>query len=200
MNAHLPKQILPLALATIAVVAAAASPAFADSDSCWNSCVTMAIPSSPDGVRTRLDGTADAELWPPSHELRTIRISALNNRGVACDVTIHDVRQDEAPGVAGSGATIDDAVGCDNDGRESTVQLRSDRADDGNGRAYQISFRLQDPDCGHTPVADEVLVVVPKDQSVAHDLQPDVDEDMLTASYSGSALECAPPQRDVRLR
>lgn len=200
MNAYIPKQILPVALAAALVVAAAATPAFADTDTCWNSCVTMAIPSSPDGVRTRLDGSADAELWPPSHELRTIRISALNNRGVACDVTIDDVRQDEARGVAGSGATIDDAVGCDNDGHESTVQLRSDRADDGNGRAYQIRFRLQDPDCSPTTVADEVLVVVPKDQDVARDLRPDVDEDMLTASYSGSSLECAPPQRDARLR
>ncbi|MFN2377135.1 MAG: hypothetical protein ABR538_11400 [Candidatus Binatia bacterium] len=199
MKVHLSKQLFPLALAAL-VLAPVGRAALADSDSCSNSCVTMAIPSSADGVRTRLDGTADAELWPPSHELRTIRISALNNRAVACDVTIDDVRQDEAPGVAGSGATIDDAVGCDNDGHESTVQLRSDRADDGNGRAYQISFRMQDPDCGRTAKADEVLVVVPKDQSVVTDLRPDVDEDMLTASYSGLSLQCAPPQRDARLR
>jgi hypothetical protein len=181
------------------MVAVAGSAAFAAAADCSNTCVTMAIPSSPDGVYTKLDGTADAALWPPTHELRTIRISALNNRAAECDVTINDVRQDEAPGVAGSGAKIDDAVNCNNEGHQSSVQLRSDRADSGDGRGYQISFHLDDPDCSKQVRTDEVLVVVPRDQSVARSLWPALDESTLTASYSGSALQCTPPQRDARL-
>ncbi|MFN2428165.1 MAG: hypothetical protein ABR587_17155 [Candidatus Binatia bacterium] len=186
-----------VALAGTAILGLAGTASVAIADTCSNTCVTMAIPRSSDGVQTRLDGSADAVLWPPSRELRKIVISALNNRGASCDVTIDDVRQDEAPGVAGSGATLEDAVNCDNAGVESSVELRSDRDDDGNGRAYEISFRLKDPDCRRHARADEVVVVVPRDESVTS-LKPDVDG-ALTASYAGSALECAPPQRDARL-
>lgn len=200
MKAYSSKHLV-LASMVLTVVAVVGSVAIAAAASCSNTCVTMAIPSSPDGVYTKLDGTADAALWPPTHELRTIRISALNNRGANCDVTIEDVRQDEAPGVAGSGAKIDDAVNCDNEGHESSVQLRSDREDNGDGRGYQIRFHLNDPDCGKQAKADEVLVVVPRDQSVARSLKPAVEDDStLTASYSGSQLQCSPSQRDARLQ
>jgi hypothetical protein len=52
------------ALAAAAVMLAAAA-SHAGGESCSNSCVTMAIPAA-DGVYTRLDGTADAVLWPPT--------------------------------------------------------------------------------------------------------------------------------------
>jgi len=199
MKLYSSNHLVPTVLA-IAIVAGSAAVAAAETASCSNSCVTMAIPASADGVYTKLDGTADAALWPPTHELRTIRISALNKRGADCDVTIEDVRQDEAPGMAGSGAKIDDAVNCDNEGHESSVQLRSDREDNGDGRGYQIRFHMDDPDCGKQAKADEVTVVVPRDQSVARSLKPAVeDESTLTASYSGSQLQCSPPQRDARL-
>jgi len=195
MNAH----CLKLIAATTLCIAVFGTTAFAAGETCSNSCVTMAIPRSDDGVVTRLDGTADAALWPPSHELRKIRIAALNDRGQSCNVTIDDVRQDEAPGTAGSGAPIDDARNCDNQGDESTVELRSDREDDGNGRSYQISFHLDDPDCSRSARADEVVIVVPRDQSTTTSLKSEVDESSLTASYAASRLHCAPPQRDARL-
>lgn len=185
--------------AAVVVVVAAATHGNAGSGSCSNSCVTMAIPAAA-GVHTRLDGTADAVLWPPGHELRVIRISALNENGTRCDVTIDDVRQDEAPALAGSGVTIDDAVHCDNQGLESTVRLRSARAENGDGRGYRISFRLEDPACGGQARLDEVLVAVPREQAPATSLEAMVDGSTLIASYSGTALQCSPPQRDARLR
>lgn len=192
------KKCISGALAAAAVVLTGAA-SDARGTACSNSCVTMAIPAA-DGVHTRLDGTADAVLWPPTRELRTIRISALNEFGAGCDVTIDDVRQDEAPTLAGSGATIDDAVLCDNQGLESSVRLRSARAENGDGRGYRISFRLEDPNCGGQARLDEVLVAVPREQAATTSLEPLVDEGTVTASYSGSALQCSPPQRDARLR
>jgi hypothetical protein len=195
MNAHSLKRIAAAAL----VVAVADSAAFAGGKACTNSCVTMAVPRS-DGVHTRLDGTADAALWPPTHELRQIRVAALNDGGKSCNVTIDDVLQDEAPGVTGGGGTIDDAVHCDNEGEESTVELRSDRDDTGNGRFYKISFHLEDPDCSNATKTDEVVIVVPLGRSTATSLEAAVDHSPLTASYASSSLQCAPPQRDARLR
>ena len=137
-----------------------------------------------------------AVLWPPSKEFRDIQISALNNQGVECDVTIGDVRQDESPRVAGDGATVDDAVGCNNEGHSSTVALRSERASNGDGRAYYISFRLDDPDCSSSAKADEVLVAVPREESITS-LKSYADvESTLTASYSGPELECTPRDDD----
>lgn len=195
MNARLPRGIAATALA--AAVLGTTTPA--NSGTCPNTCVTMAIPRSGDGVHTKLDGSADAVLWPPTHELRKIHVAALNDHGARCNVTIDDVRQDEAPGTAGSGTLIDDAVHCDNQGEESTVELRSDRKDDGDGRAYLIRFHLDDPDCSKSARTDEVVVVVPRDQSTATSLKSEVNESTLTASYAGSALQCAPLQRDARL-
>jgi len=194
MNAQSRRQLLAIG-ATITIVGCAS---IASSETCSNSCVTMAIPSSPEGVQTKLDGTADAALWPPGPDLRPIRISALNDRGSACDVTISDVRQDESPGMSGTGTPIDDAVNCSNDGKESSVELRGNRADDGNGRSYHIRFMLDDPDCGITALADEVLVVVPRDEKTTSLKSSAEDEGTLTASYSGSTLECT-PRNDDRL-
>ena len=111
----------------LSVVGVVASTAIARSENCTNTCVTMAIPRTT-GVETKLDGTSDAVLWPPSEDLRTIRIAAENLRGAACDVTINDVRQDEPPAVTSDGVAIDDAVNCRNAGDSSSVDLRSDRA------------------------------------------------------------------------
>jgi hypothetical protein len=130
-------------------------------------------------------------LWPPSQDLRKIRISALNNRDVACDVTIADVRQDEAPTVTGGGAKIDDATNCSNVGTESTVDLRSKRGESGDGRFYHIAIRMDDPDCRKAGRDDEVLILVPRDDSETK-LKFDAESNQLIASYSGPALNCAP--------
>src|SRR5690349_15595792 len=183
--------------AAIAAAAITGSAALAFAGSCSNTCATVAIPRT-DGVVTKLDGTADAALWPPSHELRTIRISALNDRNTACDVTIEDVLQDEKPATSSNGAPIDDVSGCVNDGQASTIQLRSDRDEAGNGRSYHVRISLADPDCTKDDRSDEVLVEVPKSDKTTS-LQPDADVNDLVPSYSGDALACVPQQDPERL-
>jgi hypothetical protein len=183
--------------AAIAAAAIAGSAAVAFADSCSNTCTTVAIPRT-DGVITKLDGTADAALWPPSHELRTIRISALNDQNTACDVTIEDVLQDEKRATTSGGAPIDDAAGCVNDGEASTIQLRSDRAEGGNGRSYHVLVSLSDPSCTSEDKSDEILVEVPIRDGTT-DLQPDADVNNLFPSYSGDALACVPQHDPDRL-
>jgi hypothetical protein len=169
----------------------------ARSQSCVNSCVTVAIPRA-DGVVTKLDGSADAALWPPSQELRTITISALNERNTPCDVTIDDVLQDETPAMTKGGAPIDDAVGCVNDGVKSTIQLRSDRDQDGNGRSYHVMVSLTDPDCTASAKDDELLISVPQTET-SSSLQPDPDVNNLIPSYNGDALACVPEDQADRV-
>jgi hypothetical protein len=187
------KHALAVAAASAGVVSLASN---AWSESCANTCVTVAIPHA-EGVMTKLDGSADAVLWPPSQELRTIQISALNDRNTACDVTINDVLQDEKPAMSASGAPIDDAVGCVNDGEKSTIQLRSDRAKDGNGRSYHVMVSLNDPDCTASAKGDEIVIDVPQTQTT--DLQPDPDVNNLIPSYRGDALACVPEQEPDRV-
>lgn len=194
MNAH---RVIRMAT-TVLAVALGDSASFASGKACSNTCVTMAVPGT-DGVQTILDGTADAALWPPTRELREIRIAALNNGGRSCDVTIDDVQQDEAPGVTGSGRPIDDAVHCANDGDESTVELRSERDAAGDGRLYRIRFHLADPDCTRARKNDHLAIVVPLDPGARTSLKAVESERPLTASHADSALECTPPQRDARL-
>jgi len=191
---ELTKRVLAATVAAAGVVSLASS---AWSESCTNSCVTVAIPRA-EGVVTKLDGSADAALWPPSQELRTISISALNDRNMACDVTIHDVLQDEKPAVSSSGAPIDDVSGCVNDGEKSTIQLRSDRARDGNGRAYHVKVSLADPDCTASAKDDEVLIAVPQSEKPAS-LLPDADVGNFYPSYSGDALACVPEHKPDRM-
>jgi hypothetical protein len=188
------KHALVVAAASAGVVTLASA---AWSESCTNSCVTVAIPRA-EGVITKLDGSADAALWPPTRELRTIEISALNDRNVACDVTINDVLQDENPAVSATGAPIDDAVGCVNDGEKSTIQLRSDRSKDGNGRAYHLMVSLTDPDCTASAKEDEVVVAVPQAEFTAS-IAPDPDVNNLIPSYRGDALACVPEQEPDRV-
>ncbi len=188
------KHALAVAIATAGVISSAPG---AWSQTCTNTCVTVAIPHA-EGVTTKLDGSADAVLWPPSQELRTIRISALNDRNGECDVTIDDVLQDEKPALSASGMPIDDAVGCMNDGQQSTIQLRSDRSKDGNGRSYHVKISLADPDCSASAKSDEVLIAVPQTVT-SNSLQPDPDVNNLIPSYRGDALACVPEQQPDRV-
>jgi len=192
------KQHAPQIFAATAVVLAAFA-SNAGAGSCSNTCATMAIARTSDGVITKLDGTADAALWPPDDDLRVIRISSINDRGFACDVDITDVQQNEPRAVAANGTPIDDAVGCANDGETSTIQLRAKRSNAGDGRSYHVDIAMKDPDCVSSSKADEVVVVVPRTEEEATltaGLQPLDDQGALTASYSGGALQCSPRQDD----
>lgn len=154
-----------------------------------NSCVA-AVDGPQQGVHSQFDGSADAVAWPPNHKLRTVRISAQNDDGDPCNVTITDARQDEAQVGEGSGSASPDASNCSNAGNESVIDLRGERSGLGTGRYYHVTYTMDDPDAPMMPKTGDARVLVPHDQGTAH-LGTWVDEGPLFASYSGAMLSCA---------
>jgi hypothetical protein len=139
----------------------------AQAQTCPNSCVG-AVDGPRQGVHSQFDGSADSILWPPNHKLRTIEISAQNEQGNPCNVTINNVAQDEPVTGEGSGNTSPDAANCSNAGDASYVDLRGERSGLGTGRYYNVAYTMDDPDCPTMPAMDTALVLVPHDQGVAH--------------------------------
>ncbi|HEY2773113.1 MAG TPA: hypothetical protein VGK20_03570 [Candidatus Binatia bacterium] len=184
-----------LLLACIVVQPTVARSGGAKAGQCSNTCTTMAIPASADGVRTRLDGWADATLWPPDRGFRTIHISALDARDTACKVTITDVRQDEALATDRRGVDVADATNCSNARASASVDLRSERDQAGDGRMYHVAIRMEDPRCAKAARTDEVLVAVPREETAA---PPKVEADAsdLRSSYAGDSLQCRPHEAD----
>ena len=118
-------------------------------------------------------------------------ISAENDQGDPCIVTITDARQDEPvnePG-AGAGNTSPDAAMCGDAGNESTVQLRGERNGTGRGRYDHIVYTMADPDCAQ-PAADEARILVPHDQGSVR-MANWVDEGSVFASYEDATLVCS---------
>lgn len=170
-------------IAVILATSVAALLAASSTQAQMNTC-TAFVDGPREGVHSRFDGSAEAVLWPPNHKLREVRISAENQNGNACDVTITDVRQDEPVDGMGSGNTSPDAANCDNAGNTSTVELRGERSGMGTGRYYHVMFTMDDPDAPAMPTQDEALILVPHDQGVAH-LDTWIDEGPLFSSFDG---------------
>ena len=86
-------------------------------------------------------GRADpASLWPPNHKMESVQIVGIadpNNDAVTISVT--KVTQDEPVTGQGDGDTSPDAVR-----QGSTVQLRAERAGNGDGRVYNVGFTADD--------------------------------------------------------
>jgi hypothetical protein len=158
-------------LAVVAVIALGLAGA-ASAQICQNTC-TAAISGPKQGVHTQFDTSADAILWPPNHKLDTILITAENEQGDSCDVTITSTTQDEPVTGAGSGNTSPDAANCDNscgtDANSACIDLRAERSGQlKDGRYYHVNFNMSDPDCPTTPAMDAAIVLVPHDQGNAH--------------------------------
>jgi hypothetical protein len=139
---------------------------------CQNTC-SAAISGPKQGVHTQFEGGADAILWPPNHKLDTILITAENDQGDSCNVTITSTTQDEPVTGSGSGNTSPDAANCDNscgtDANSACIDLRAERSGSlKDGRFYHVNFNMDDPDCPTTPAMDAAIVLVPHDQGVAH--------------------------------
>jgi hypothetical protein len=131
-----------------------------------NTCVG-AVDAARQGRHTATE-TADGIFWPPNHKLRAVAISAENDDGDPCDVTITGVAQDEATTGFGSGNFTPDAANCSNAGDTSTVDLRGERAGTGTGRYYTITYTMEDPDYPVEEKTGTATLLVPHDQGVAH--------------------------------
>jgi hypothetical protein len=109
-----------------------------------------------------------ATLWPPNHKYVTFNVSNLvtsvsdncdSSIGVG-DVTITNVTSDEPENTAGDGNTLNDIVIA---GNCQSVQLRSERIGNGNGRVYTITVQVTDSN-GNTSSAT-IKVKVPQSQN-----------------------------------
>jgi len=109
-------------------------------------------------------------LWPPNHKYATFNVSDLvTSVADNCDtsvglgsVRITKVTSDELEDSGGDGSTLNDiviAADC------KSVQLRSERAGNGNGRVYTITLKVTDAS-GNTSTAT-VKVSVPHSQNGA---------------------------------
>jgi len=107
-------------------------------------------------------------LWPPNHKYETFTVSDfVTSASDLCDpsislssVKIAMVTSDEANNSGGDGNTNNDiviAADC------KSVQLRSERSGNGNGRVYTITFKATDAS-GNVGTAT-AKVTVPKSQN-----------------------------------
>lgn len=183
------KKQTQLALATLALLCAGAAQAQTVGNSCQgyvDSPFEGGHVSSTDVSGTPVNGV----FWPPNHKLRTVTISAENQNGHPCDVTITDARQDEPITGAGSGNFSPDAANCSNAGNDSKIDLRGERAGTGTGRFYTVTYTMHDPDFPAQDKNGTATLLVPHDQGVVH-MDTYVNEGPIFASYDTATLSCA---------
>lgn len=100
-------------------------------------------------------------LWPPNHKMNNITIQGIVDAdGDAINIIIDSITQDEALNAKGNGDgnTSPDAAGVGAD----TAQIRAERAGNGDGRVYEISFTADDGNGGIC--SGSVTVGVPHDK------------------------------------
>jgi hypothetical protein len=106
---------------------------------------------------------AHVDLWPANHELIPIDVLAATGitdpDGDAVTITVDSVTQDEPVNGTGSGDTSPDASGLGT----GTAQIRAERAGNGNGRVYRISFAATDGRGGSC--TGQLAVTVPHSQN-----------------------------------
>lgn len=101
-------------------------------------------------------------IWPPNLQMVDISIQGVTDEdGDPVDVVITSIMQDEPVDADGNGDghTSPDGAGIGTD----TAQVRAERAGDGNGRVYHISFSADDGEGG--TCEGTVTVGVPHDES-----------------------------------
>jgi hypothetical protein len=117
-------------------------------------------------------------LWPPNHKYATVNLTDLVTSVVDnCDATvgvgsvkIASVSSDEPDNSGGDGNTINDIVIAANC---KSVQLRSERMGDGNGRVYTITFKVTDASGNVSTATAKVTVPHSQNGSAAVDDGPD---------------------------
>jgi hypothetical protein len=121
--------------------------------------VTIDINTPPDCTPVTPDQTV---FWPPNHSLHLITISGGTDAdGDTVTLTIDGVTQDEPVNATGDGSTGPDAFLVP--GESDQVELRAERAGNGDGRVYRIAFTGDDGRGG--TCTGVVRVSVPKSQN-----------------------------------
>jgi YVTN family beta-propeller protein len=96
--------------------------------------------------------------WPPNHKMVPVEIVGVTDPdNDQVTITVTGVTQDEPVNNTGDGDTSPDAVI-----QGDTVLLRAERAGDGNGRVYQVTFTADDGNNGIC--TGNVTVCVPHDR------------------------------------
>ena len=99
-------------------------------------------------------------LAPPNHQWVPIAINGVTDAdGDRVGITVTGIFQDEPVNGLGDGDTAPDGAGVGT----ATAQVRAERAGNGNGRVYHITFSATDGRGGSC--GGEVIVRVPRDQS-----------------------------------
>jgi hypothetical protein len=117
------------------------------------------------------------ELWPPNHKYKTIKVTDfVTSASDLCDpgvninsVKIAKVTSDEPNNSAGDGNTTNDiviAADC------KSVQVRSERKGNADGRVYTITFKVTDSSGNSTTVTAKVTVPHSQNGSPAVDSGP----------------------------
>jgi hypothetical protein len=107
-------------------------------------------------------------LWPPNGDMVPVTLSGASDPdGDPVSIVITEVRQDEPVG------SEPDAVIVDAD----TVELRSERDGNGDGRVYHIFFTVTDPS-GETCAGEVRVATVPHDQASEANID-DIDQGAL---------------------
>jgi hypothetical protein len=110
-----------------------------------------------------LDPNRPMNLWPPNHQYHSFTVtdfvlSATDNCDPTVDVSdvyITNITSDEVEDGVGDGNTLNDitiAADC------KSFQLRAERSVVGDGRVYNITFKVQDAQGNFTTVAAQVTV------------------------------------------
>jgi hypothetical protein len=99
-------------------------------------------------------------LWPPNHKYVTVQatLAPSDDADPNPAITLLSVTSDEPDSGTGSGDKPNDIVIVDDD----TFKLRAERAGNGDGRIYTITYQVTDA-CGNSATYS-AIVTVPHDQ------------------------------------
>ncbi len=123
--------------------------------------VDVTVRNSNDPPTCDLAVAEPEELWPPNHKMNQVTIAGvMDEDSVYSTITlwVTGITQDEPVNGAGDGDTSPDAVVQQAEPKDH-VFVRSERAGNGNGRVYEITFTASD---GFESCTGSVRVSVPK--------------------------------------
>lgn len=105
-----------------------------------------------------------SRLWPPNHKMVTITATIVATD--TCDPTpsirLVSIASDEPDNGTGDGNTSPDVLGADFGTDDRQFQLRAERAGNGDGRVYTITYVAED--ASHNKTTRQATVVVPHNQ------------------------------------